>query len=169
MAVGWVGFALLPWYGIEDGFFGLPGCSTATRSTANSRRRWSWPSRAKNCGCAAGFLLAAPLLLWGRNKSDPFFGRLLVIVGAAGFGWLLFQGFAIGLHGWQFSWLTSLFGDLGDRQFGMGYGALLVSGAFLFLLTLGIAARGAVGGDVFVVSSSASSSRWFPSSSSCRS
>ena len=35
----------------------------------------------------------------------------------------------------------------------MGYGALLVSTAFLFLMALGIAARGAVGGDVFVVSS----------------
>ena len=33
----------------------------------------------------------------------------------------------------------------------MGYGALLTAAAFLFLLTLGIAARGAVGGDVFVV------------------
>ena len=35
----------------------------------------------------------------------------------------------------------------------MGYGALLVGGAFLFLFTLGLAARGAVGGDVFVVGS----------------
>ncbi|UVK36615.1 iron ABC transporter permease [Mesorhizobium sp. AR10] len=154
MAVGWVGFALLPWYGIEDGFFGFSWLfdgypfdskfAPALVLALKGEKLWLAP---------LGFLLAAPLLLWGRNKSDPFFGRLLVIVGAAGFGWLLFQGFAIGLHGWQFSWLTSLFGDLGDRQFGMGYGALLVSGAFLFLLTLGIAARGAVGGDVFVVSS----------------
>ena len=35
----------------------------------------------------------------------------------------------------------------------MGYGALLVAGAFLFLFTLGLAGRGAVGGDVFVVGS----------------
>ena len=35
----------------------------------------------------------------------------------------------------------------------MGYGALLVGGAFLFLFTLGLAGRGAVGGDVFVVGS----------------
>ena len=42
---------------------------------------------------------------------------------------------------------------LDDRQFGMGYGALLVAGAFLFLFTLGLAGRGAVGGDVFVVGS----------------
>jgi hypothetical protein len=41
---------------------------------------------------------------------------------------------------------------LGDRQFGMGYGALLLASSFLFLFTQGIAARGAVNGDVFVVS-----------------
>ena len=35
----------------------------------------------------------------------------------------------------------------------MGYGALLVAGAFLFLFTTGLAGRGAVGGDVFVVGS----------------
>ena len=34
--------------------------------------------------------------------------------------------------------MTEAFGPLADRQFGMGYGAMLVAGAFLFLLTLGI-------------------------------
>jgi iron(III) transport system permease protein len=34
----------------------------------------------------------------------------------------------------------------------MGYGGLMVASAFLFLLTQGIAARGAVNGDIFVVS-----------------
>ncbi|MCP3687008.1 MAG: iron ABC transporter permease, partial [Gammaproteobacteria bacterium] len=40
-----------------------------------------------------------------------------------------------------------------DRQFGLGYGAMFVALSFLFALTQGIAARGAVNGDVFVVSS----------------
>ncbi len=70
-----------------------------------------------------------------------------------GFGWLIAQGFTIGLKGWQFDWIEQLFGELSDRQFGMGYGALLLASSFLFLLTQGIAARGAVNGDVFVVSS----------------
>ena len=52
----------------------------------------------------------------------------------------------------NFAFLTTIFGDLGDRQFGMGYGALLLASSFLFLFTQGIAARGAVNGDVFVVS-----------------
>ena len=94
-----------------------------------------------------------PLLAWGRDKPDPAFGRLLVVIGALGLGWLVAQGFAIGLRGWRYDWLEALFGELDGRQFGMGYGALATALAFLFLLTLGIAARGAVGGDVFVVGS----------------
>ncbi|GAA2856763.1 iron(III) transport system permease protein [Aminobacter niigataensis] len=153
VAVGLLGFAVLPWYGVEDGFFGLSWLfegypldsefAPALILNLKGEKLWLAP---------LGLLLATPLLLWGRRKSDPLFGRLLVAIGAAGFAWLLFQGFAIGLRGWQFGWLHSLFGDLDDRQFGMGYGALLVGLAFLFLFSLGFAARGAVGGDVFVVS-----------------
>ncbi len=62
------------------------------------------------------------------------------------------QGFGIGIRGFSFDWLTALFGDLGDRQFGMGYGALILASSFLFIFTQGIAARGAIKGDVFVVS-----------------
>ena len=39
------------------------------------------------------------------------------------------------------------------RQFGMGWGALLTATAFLFFLTQGLAAPGAVKGDVFVAGS----------------
>lgn len=153
MAVGWLGFAVLPWFGVEDGFFGLSWLlkgypldselAPALVLNLKGEKLWLAP---------LGLLLAAPLLLWGRKKSYPLFGKLLVAIGAAGFAWLMFQGFAIGLRGWQFGWLQSLFGELGDRQFGMGYGALLVGLAFLFLFSVGLAARGAVGGDVFVVS-----------------
>ncbi|MCA0275629.1 MAG: iron ABC transporter permease [Proteobacteria bacterium] len=153
MAVGWLGFAVLPWFGVEDGFFGLSWLlkgypldselAPALVLNLKGEKLWLAP---------LGLLLATPLLLWGRKKSDPLFGKLLVAIGAAGFAWLMFQGFAIGLRGWQFGWLQSLFGELGDRQFGMGYGALLVGLAFLFLFSVGLAARGAVGGDVFVVS-----------------
>ena len=86
------------------------------------------------------------------RKSDPAYGIILILVGAIGFSWLIVQGFSIGIRGFNFNWLTALFGDLGDRQFGMGYGALLLASSFLFLFTQGIAARGAVNGDVFVVS-----------------
>jgi iron(III) transport system permease protein len=152
LAVGWVGYALLPWYAVDDGFFsfawlidGWPldeDVAPALFLVAQGENLWLAP--------LALFLLL-PLLAWNRAKPEPAFGRLMVVVGAAGLAWLLAQGFAIGLRGWQFDWMERLFGAFDGRQFGMGYGALLTALAFLFLLTLGIAARGAVGGDVFVV------------------
>ena len=88
----------------------------------------------------------------GRKKSDPLYAKILILSGAIGFGWLIAQGFGIGIRGLTFDWLKAWFPDFGDRQFGMGYGAVLVASAYLFLFTQGIAARGAINGDVFVVS-----------------
>ena len=150
--VGWAGFAVLPWYAVEAAsspsawlFDGYPLDEDAAPAlflvAQGPKPGWR----------RSAFFLLLPLLAWGRQKSDPFFGRLLLFVGAAGLLWLLMQGFGIGLRGWRYAWLTELFGTLDDRQFGMGYGALLTAAAFLFLFTLGIAARGAIGGDVFVV------------------
>ena len=96
-------------------------------------------------------LLLAPLALWRRNPYDPLFANALIGIGALGLAVTMGQGFAIGISGWEIALLERAFGPLDDRQFGMGYGAVLVSGAFLFLLTRGIAARGLIKGDVFVV------------------
>jgi len=152
--VGWVGFAVLPWYGIEGGFFrfgwlfdGYPTDSNyapAALLAATGRKLWLAPLILP---------LIAPLFILRRRKTDPIYAKVLVLAGAIGFAYLLAQGFAISLRGWNFGWLEALFGPLGDRQFGMGYGAMLLASAFLFFLTQGIAARGAVNGDVFVVSS----------------
>ena len=51
--------------------------------------------------------------------------RLPILVGSGVFGlaWLFVEGFAIGLHGWNFAFLESLFGPV-DGQTGLGYGAL---------------------------------------------
>jgi iron(III) transport system permease protein len=150
---GWAGFLLLPWYSLDDGFFsfvwlfdGYPldrDYAPAAFLVGQGQKLWLAP-------------LALPLLAvlasLGRAKSDPLYARILILCGAGGFAWLIAQGFGIGLRGWQFGWLESLFGPLGDRQFGMGYGAMLMASAFLFLFTQGIAARGAINGDVFVVS-----------------
>lgn len=154
MAVGWIGYAVLPWYGLNDGFFnfewlfdGYPldgEYAPALFQVAQLQKLWLAPM---------AVLLALPLLLWGRKKSDPFFGNLLIAVGAAGLFWFFAQGYGIGLRGWNYGFLADLFGPLADRQFGMGYGAVFICAAFLFLMSLGIAARGAVSGDVFVVSS----------------
>ncbi|MYG09655.1 MAG: iron ABC transporter permease [Rhodobacteraceae bacterium] len=149
--VGWVGYCLLPWYGIEDGFFsfgwvfdGYPMDSDyapAAFLLVQGEKLWLSPVL---------ILLAFPITLISLRKSDPLYARGLILIGGIGFFWLFVQGFAIGIRGYNFSWLESLFGDLGDRQFGMGYGAMLCAVSFLFLFTQGIAARGTVGGDIFV-------------------
>ena len=152
LVAGWVGFVLLPWYGVEDGFFsfawlgeGWPfddDVAPAAFLLAAGEKPWLWPLVLP--------LLVAPLALV-RPKTDPLHGAILIAAGGFGFAWLMAQGFAIGIRGWNYEWLEALFGPLEDRQFGMGYGALLLASSFLFLFTQGIAARGAVRGDVFVV------------------
>ncbi len=154
LLIGVAGFCLLPWYTIEDGFWAfewlLDGYPFDTDYAPGlflliqGEKPWLWPLAP---------MLLAPLATWGRAKSDPAYARYLILAGGIGFFWLLAQGFAIGIRGWQFENLQLAFGPLGDRQFGMGYGAILVALSFLFALTQGLAARGAVNGDVFVVSS----------------
>ena len=150
---GWIGYFLIPWYGVEDGFFrfswlfdGYPfdaDYAPAAFLVAQGEKLWLAPLLLP---------LVASLAVLRLRKSDPAYGTILILVGAIGFSMLIAQGFGIGIRGFNFAWLTAIFGDLGDRQFGMGYGALLLATSFLFLFTQGIAARGAVNGDVFVVS-----------------
>ena len=97
--------------------------------------------------------LVAPLWCCGAARTDPLFSTVLLAAGSFGTFCLLAQGFLIGIGGWEYASLEGLFGPLGDRQFGMGYGALLVSATFLFLFAQGLAARGAINGDGFVVGS----------------
>jgi iron(III) transport system permease protein len=151
IAAGWVGYCLLPWYGVEDfwtfewlidGFPLDKDYAPAAFLIGQGMKLWLAPLLIP---------LILPVFVLGRPKSDPLHGKILILAGALGFSWLVAQGFGIGIRGFTFHWLTTLFGELGDRQFGMGYGAMITASAFLFLLTQGIAARGAINGDVFVV------------------
>ena len=154
MAVGLAGFALLPWYMLDDGLFSFEWLLNGYPFDKNSAPALFFFFQGHKLWLAPmGLLLLLPLSLWGRPKNDPVFANVLIAVGVAGLIWFFAQGFGISLRGWNFGFLNELFGKFPDRQFGMGWGAVFVGCAFLFLLALGIAARGAVGGDVFVVSS----------------
>jgi iron(III) transport system permease protein len=154
LIAGWIGYAILPWYAIDDGFWSLgwlqggypldDDYAPALLQVLLYGRWWVAP---------IALPLLAPLGLAGRRRADPAFALILIAAGVAGLAAVLLQGFAIGIHGWQFGVLEAAFGPLDDRQFGIGYGGMLVSAAFLFFLTRGIAARGAINGDVFVVGS----------------
>ncbi len=152
IAAGWFALFVLPWYGIEDFWTfewlvdGYPfdeDYAPAAFLLLQGEKLWLAP-------LVLPLLIA--LLAIGKTKSHPVYAKSLILAGALGFGWMIAQGFGIGIRGFNYDWLTALFGELGDRQYGMGYGALVMASAFLFLFTQGIAARGAINGDVFVVS-----------------
>ncbi len=154
LCIGLVGFFLLPWYVQEDGFWsfdwlfdGYPFDSDYAPVAfllGQGDKLWLAP---------LAIFLALPFLVVGRHKTEPIFAKVLIFSGVGGLTWLLFQGFVIGIQGWQFGIFEAMFGALGDRQFGLGYGALLLAAFYLFMITIGAAARGAVNGDIFVVSS----------------
>lgn len=153
LAIGLFGFCALPWYVLEDGLWsfewldGYPYDSDYAPGLfllLQSEKLWLAP---------IPLLLILPALIIGATKRNLNFSRILCFAGAVGLFYLLAQGFSIGIRGWNSELFTQLFGELGDRQFGFGYGAIFVGAAFLFFLTTGIAARGIVNGDVFVVGS----------------
>lgn len=153
LAVGWIGFALLPWHALEGGFWsfewldGYPLELEAAPAIVQALlydRYWLLP---------IGLILLAPPFVLRRPSTDTGFANILLATGVFGLVYTLFQGFAIGIGGWEYDFLANLFGPMQDRQFGMGYGAILVLAAFLFMVTQSIAARGAIKGDVFVVGS----------------
>ena len=153
IAIGLVGFFAVPWYGVED-FFKFEWLIDGYPFDADYAPAAFLLGQAEKLWLAPLILpLLAPFAVLLKRKSDPLYARVLIVAGAIGLGWIILQGFSIGIRGWNFGWLQVFFGNLNDRQYGMGYGGMLVAVAFLFLFTQGIAARGAINGDVFVVSS----------------
>ena len=152
--VGWIGFLILPWYVIEDGFWGLEWVLDGYPFDTDYGPAWAHLLEGEKVWLAPiPLFLLLPLLTRGRIKTDPLYSKILIISGLGGLSYIVTQGFIVGIAGWEYTSLESLFGPLGQKQYGLGYGAMLVSAAFLFFATQGIAARGAVNGDVFVVSS----------------
>jgi iron(III) transport system permease protein len=151
LAAGWAAVLILPWYAVPPGFWSFAWLGSLRSAEAAPAflqafvfgRPWLWPII---------LLLVPPLFALRRRPGDPASAAILVACGAAGLAWLAVEGFSIGIKGWSFGWLARLLGPV-DPQPGMGYGALMAGTAFLFLLTIGLARRGTMRGDVFVVSS----------------
>ena len=152
--VALLGLAVLPWYAIEDGFWSvqwlLGGYPLAGESApalflwAGGNKLWLLPIAGMALAALATVLLRPPALV---------LGRVLTALGALGIAYLLVQGFVFGLKGWNSAWLAEMLGDTEQRQFGMGYGAVVTGASFLFLLTRGLALQGVVAGDSFVAGS----------------
>lgn len=140
LAAGWLGYALLPWY-IPWGRFEEIGWSSALLLVATGEAWRLLP---------VGLFLLLPFAAAGRP--GPAAGSVLVASGVGGLLALGLQGFLIGLNGWKSAALEAVFGPV-PGQPGLGVGALVVATSFLFLITLGLALRGAMKGDRFTTGS----------------
>ena len=149
LLAGWAGVLVLPWYAVEGGFWsfrwvgslGERGAAPALLHILLYGRVWLIPVIAA---------LVPPLFLLGRRRDDRVATTILIVAGVFGLVWLFAQGFAIGLHGWNFVSLDTAFGPV-DAQPGLGYGALIAGIVLLYFFAIGLAGRGAMRGDIFVV------------------
>jgi iron(III) transport system permease protein len=147
--VALAGTVLLPWHmqgaGLRFEDLGaLVSTEKGTGSALNQAfafgRWWLWPV------VVVSLLPVATLIPQIRRRWSDLFG----LVGLLGLLFVIAQAATIGLRGWTMPWLTALFGDLGDRQSGVGIGASLAFVGFLFLVTEYLARRGLFGGDKFI-------------------
>ncbi len=151
LAAGWLGYAVLPWYGVgRDGILALAWLATypdaasapALVQALAHGRAWLLP---------IGLALALPLATLTLPREHPAFGRLLVAGGALGLIFAAIAGFGIINSGPRWGWVAAMFGDA--RQPGFGVGAVITVGALVMLFANGIAARGNFRGDAFIAGS----------------
>jgi iron(III) transport system permease protein len=151
LALGIAAFLILPWYRIEGGFLSFEwlGGFLTEASAAPSilqitvfSRPWLAVAALALLSATAARFIQAPM----RR------GQILILCGGVGLVFLALQGLAIGYTGWTWTVSEKLFGPLTDGQPSMGAGACLSAVVFILLFSIGLAERGAMKGDVFVVS-----------------
>lgn len=149
---GLLGYGLLPWYMLEDGLWQLDWLFDGYPFDSDyAPAIFQWLSDDRWWLAPVGILLIASVVIAERADS-PRAWRQLQLCAALGLLFLIAQGAAIGIRGWNFQGLNELFGSLDRRQYGMGSGAALTAFSLLFLYTRALAAQGRVRGDYFVVS-----------------
>lgn len=150
LLAGVVGYAVLPWYALDDGLLSTawlrrypldPAMAPALLQGSVYGRPWLLP-------VGAALLLALP----GVIPGGPRPGWLLA-AGAGGLGVTALQGFLVGPQGWAWAALEGWFGPLGRGQPGLGVGGAVTAAAFLLIFCGGLAGRGAFRGDRFVAGS----------------
>ena len=152
LAVGALGFLLVPWYALQDSVFALGWIPRFTAKESAPAllqallhgRGWLLP---------VGVLLAAAAVTVFTPMERKARASVLIAIGAAGFIYCLLQGFVIGPTGWSFELLSSTLPALPGGQFGMGLGSALALASFAMLFSLGLAGRGYFKGDPFVAAS----------------
>ncbi len=134
-----LGAVVLPWHMQQDGLSlaGLWALRAGDGEAASALGQALWH------GHFWFWLVLAALALAGMR-------RLAIWGGGLGLAAIAGQGLAIGVQGWSWPVLEQAFGELGDRQFGIGLGGVLATLGFLLLFTDGLARHGFFKGDRFV-------------------
>jgi iron(III) transport system permease protein len=152
LLVGWLGYAILPWYLPDGGSltqwnwltgYPLGKSGTALALALTGQAIWLLP-----IGLA---LLLASTQIWRKKTTSV--ATILIWSGLLGLILLFAQGFSIGLKTQNIAWLAAPLGGLGASQAGMGYGAFFTIVALLLLICHGLAYRGICRGDLFTTSS----------------
>ncbi len=150
LALGLAAVALMPWYRIEQGFYaftwladfpGEPEVAPGILQIVLHGRTWLIAVLAAYSTAIAARFTANPMLR----------GKLLAIAGGFGVLFLAFQGLAIGMTGFTWTISETMFGQLADGQPSMGAGAVLSAICFVLMFAFGLAERGVMRGDAFVV------------------
>jgi len=150
LALGAAAMLLLPWYRIEQGFYaftwlsdfpGEPAAAPGFLQIFLHGRVW-----------LIAVLPAYGLALAARFIVDPMRrGKMLALAGGFGVALLALQGLAIGATGFTWTISETVFGPLADGQPSMGAGAVLSAICFVLMFAFGLAERGVMRGDAFVV------------------
>ena len=145
-----IAIVALPWHMQQDGL-GFAHLAAAFDADADRASALVQLLRHKRWWFAP---VVAPLLLLPVAFRTTLTRRerstWLLIVGALGLAAIVLQAWFIGVRGWTYPALNGIFGELANRQFGIGLGGTLAFMGFAALLAHGLALRGWFGGDRFV-------------------
>ena len=125
LAVGAVGFLLVPWYALQESVFTFGWAPHFTAKDA-APALLQILVHGKGWLAPLGLLLAACAALVALALERTTRANALLAIGATGLAYVFAQGFAIGPTGWSFESLAATLPVLPRGQFGMGFGAALV-------------------------------------------
>ena len=150
LLIGSLGYFILPWYLINDGFFSFSWLLEYELEEFGSgfyfgltEKKWLLPLIGP---------LIFPFLLLFFKSSRRIYSNIFLYSGIIGFLYFFLQGYVIGVRGWNYEIFQNIFGEV-DRQFGIGIGGVLTISTFIFYISHGLATRGWLNGDNFIVGS----------------